>query len=167
MEAFEEFVAWVDARPHVNRGGTVDEHMVQLAEDRLGPFPVEYRHFLRTFGWLKLRGWPFYGVAPDVPQELDLVRVTLRARGFLPNPLPAHFLPVSDNGGGDFFCLDRRRVAETGTSPVLYWDHARRINPDDDVHEADFLSFLFSYVPLIERREAEMRVRLAEGGDRT
>lgn len=152
MASLDEFAAWAKGRPDVEHGGQVAEETIAAAERRLGSFPAVYRDFLRRFGFLWIGSAAFYGLGADAPSWLNLVSATEEARAAASNPLPAHLLPVRDNGGGDLYCLDTRQAAATGESPVLYWDHARQLNPADDLVAPDFAAFLMTYVEALERR---------------
>lgn len=101
------------------RGASAAE--IEEAELSLGVrFPDQYRRFLAEFGWGGVAHGELYGLGPDVPPHLDLVRATISERSEMAPAIPGHLLPVMNNGGGDHYCLDTSVVGE---APVVFWSH--------------------------------------------
>src|SRR5882757_10057180 len=86
--------------------GVVESEIVR-AESRLQiRINGEYRTFLQTYGWGGVGSVEVFGLGSDVPQFLDLVRVTESERTEMHPRLAPHLLPVMNDGGGNLYCLD-------------------------------------------------------------
>lgn len=102
-------------------GTTIEE--LRQAEITLGVnFPWSFRRYLEILGWLSLGSREFFGLGCDVPEYLQLVKVTLSERSEVYPPLPESLLPFYNDGSGNHYCIDIsvRRGME---SPVVFWDH--------------------------------------------
>lgn len=102
-------------------GATTDE--IEQAEAKLGVvLPESFRAFLQQLGWGGVEDIELYGLGSDVPEFLDLVRVTEAERTVMQPPLPPHLVPVLNDGGGNHYCLDSSRQFR-GESPIVFWEH--------------------------------------------
>jgi hypothetical protein len=114
---------------------------IATAEQELGcTFPDSFKWFQKEFG--AYSGFTdVYGVKPLPAPQQNLIGITIfeRHKGY---PLvPAHLIPFSDSGSGDFFCLDNSRFAD-GECPVVFWDHEGDENQIPEELAANFLDWL-------------------------
>lgn len=134
------------AEKEVGLGATPDD--IARAERQLGSrLPEGYRCFLREFGWGGVGHWELFGLGPDVPFHLDLVRTTLSERSDVTTPrMPAHLVAVMNDGSGSHYCLDVDRMTG-GEAPVVHWDHAQDESQEPMTVADDFASWLWERLP--------------------
>jgi cell wall assembly regulator SMI1 len=108
------------------------------AESSIGvTFPESYRRFLSEIGWGRFSHQELYGLGSDVPAHLELVRNTLVERLEMHPALPAHLIPLMNDGAGNHYCLDASATCK-GECPVVFWDHEQQ---DDQIPERVAMSF--------------------------
>lgn len=64
-----------------------------------------------------------FGLGSDVPQHLDLVRIALSEWSEPGRQLPKTLLPLMNDGGGNFYCLEMGAVGGSLEPPIVYWAH--------------------------------------------
>jgi hypothetical protein len=103
-------------------GATLSE--IQGAEQRMNVvLPESYRTFVRSVGWLNIDEEYILGLGSDAKHQdanVALVHDELVRNG-VPR-MPAHLVPVWEDGGGNCVCIDTTRASK-GDAPVVYWDH--------------------------------------------
>jgi len=104
-----------------------------------------YREFLRQFGWGGVEHLELYGLGG--PPHLDLVRVTQSERAEMEPKLPARFLPVMNDGGGNLFCID---TSVAGEPIVVFWDHTAGVDQVAEVEAKSFSSWLWAQLNDLE-----------------
>lgn len=104
-------------------------------------FGSSYRSFLVDFGWISVGPLELNGLGADVPPYLDLVKLTLWERTEAGNPLPAHLIPIMNNGGGDLYCLDGSS-SSGGECPVVFYDHELGDTQQPPTVAANFATWL-------------------------
>ena len=111
-------------------GATADEVAEAEASLRVR-FSESYQDFLRRFGWARFSHEQLYGLGKDVPVHLELRRNTLAERNQMEPALPHLLVPVMNDGAGNHYCLDTRRMVG-GECPVVLWNHelGRHQEPD-------------------------------------
>jgi hypothetical protein len=126
------------------RGATEAE--VVDAESRIGPLPSDFRQFLRKFGWATLGHYEIYGLGHDVPEYLDLARMTLAERQEPSVPLRGTYVCIMNDGGGNLLCFDsdQVRAGTANTVPLLLWDHELDVDQTPEVVAESFTSWLKS-----------------------
>jgi hypothetical protein len=96
--------------------------------------------FLQRFGWARVADFGVFGLGSDAPRYLHLVLITTSERTEMEPPLPAHLLPIMNNGGGDLVCLDTR--ANPDEPPVVMWWHEDGPDQVPEPTAIDFASWL-------------------------
>lgn len=110
------------ARDDVVIGEGNPDAAIDLAEVQLDVhFPQELRDYLRRFGYVEVGHREFFGLGRELPSYLDIVRVTQSERTETGCPLPEHFIPVLNDGGGNLYCA---LAAGADMSGIVLWDHA-------------------------------------------
>lgn len=136
---FEEVKALMRASGTMKVGRGATEAAVKRAESELGvPIRGDYRQFLLELGWGGVAGVVLYGLGDDVPDYLDLVKVTLGERTEMHPRLRHHLVPVMNNGGGDLYCLD----TTTPGPRVVGWWHEEDESQTPTDEAADFATWL-------------------------
>ncbi len=140
---FEEVKALMRASGTMRVGKGATEAGVTRAERELGvPIQGGYRQFLLELGWGGIAGLVLYGLGDDVPDHLDLVKLTLSERTEMHPRLRHELVPVMNNGGGDLYCLD----TTTPGPKVVGWWHEES-ESQTPTHEAeDFSTWLGAQV---------------------
>jgi hypothetical protein len=137
---FDQLAQRLESSPSKTFGQGAREHELQTASARLGVnLAGGYRRFLERFGWGGVGSFELYGLGPDVPRYLDLVAVTESERGQLRPALPAHLIPLMNDGGGNLYCLDTRTAGEP---PVVFWDHTAGEEQQPEPVASDFVSWM-------------------------
>ena len=128
MHNFQDLAARLLAFEDRQLGAGATLSDIEAAEHLLG-LPIEggYRHFLSRFGWGGAGAFELFGLGKDVPPYLDLVRLTLSERHEMHPRLAPHLLPLTNDGGGNLYCLDARI---NGEPPIVFWDH--EIGPEQE-----------------------------------
>jgi cell wall assembly regulator SMI1 len=83
---------------------------------------TSYRNFLHEFGWGGVEHLEIFGLGSDVPHYLDLINMTQRERTEMEPAIPNYLVPLMNDGGGNHYCLDTRKM-KNGECPVVFWDH--------------------------------------------
>jgi hypothetical protein len=137
---FAEIERRLVASTEVDVGAGATETEIHDAEQKLAvAIRGGFRFFLRRFGWGGAGADELYGLGRDVPRWLDLVRVTQSERTEMHPPLPAHLLPIMNNGAGDLVCLDT--LAFQDEPPVVMWWHEDGPDQTPEKTAPDFCSW--------------------------
>lgn len=113
---------------------------VQVASARLGVrLEGGYRRFLERFGWGGVGSFELYGLGSDVPRYLDLVSVTESERTQMAPALPAHLIPIMNDGGGNLYCLDSSKAGEP---MIVFWAHTDGEEQQPETVASDFVSWM-------------------------
>ena len=135
---------------------TPDE--IAVPEQGLGTrLPESFRRFQLEFG--EYNGGPLdiYSVKPVEPPTRNIVSINRDARTELYPRLPSHLIAFSDNGAGDYNCLDTRAwIADE--CPVVWWDHELDEDQAPEPAAPSFLDWLQAELEEIAREEKESRV---------
>jgi cell wall assembly regulator SMI1 len=128
----------------VGSGATAED--VQFVEQTLGvQFPKDYDAFLQKYGWARLMYDEFYGIGDSVPAHLNLITNTVRERTDFRPYLPKYLIPVLADGAGNHYCLDLSK-AESGISPVVFWDHDEGETQTPNVVGLSFSDWIVEHV---------------------
>ena len=114
---------------------SLSEETVAIVEEYFGVrFPEEYRATLIRYpsAWPKLSGFSF--TTPDGRHRGSGIGMLLSAdQASSENIIAVHkgmgrygdpkVIPISDDGGGDYVCLDYRRADPHGEPSVSYFEH--------------------------------------------
>lgn len=137
--SFDEVKAMMAARGSLLAGKGATETAVMEAEQSLGvQIRGDYRRFLLEFGWGGVAGLELYGLGPDVPAHLDLVKLTRSERSEMHPRLRDHLLPLMNNGAGDLYCLD----STTAGPRVVGWWHEEGESQTPTIEAEDFSTWL-------------------------
>lgn len=125
----------LDEYTNIEHGRGITAREVDLVERELGvTLPEEYRSYLMDCGWIGVDCDTLYGCGADAPDCYGLVSIVERERYDAEPRIPAHFIPIMNDGAGNNYCLDTRRI-QGATCPVVFWDHESEWgsdqNPDD------------------------------------
>lgn len=112
-------------------GASSDE--IRRAENLLQvKFPTSYRLFLENWGWMAIEHLEFYGLGSDVPHHLNLIRITMSERKEAVPALNSKLVPLLNDGAGNLYCLNTRRLNDDECS-IVFWDHEG--GPDQQAEE--------------------------------
>jgi hypothetical protein len=137
---FDQLAQRIASSPSKVLGRGASEHDIHAASIRLGVSLVGgYRRFLQRFGWGGVGSFELYGLGSDVPHYLDLVAVTESERTQMRPALPAHLIPLMNDGGGNLYCLDSKKAGEP---TVVFWDHTAGEGQVPEPVASDFVSWL-------------------------
>ncbi|MGH3737631.1 MAG: SMI1/KNR4 family protein [Micromonosporaceae bacterium] len=102
---------------------------LESAELLIGTFPMDYRQFLSEYGWTGFKHYEIYGLGADVPSYLDVARMTRVERAEPAVPLPASYVCVMNDGGGNLFCFDSKASRHDRQAPIMLLGSRTRANP--------------------------------------
>jgi len=96
-----------------------DESAVQAAEQTLELcFPVSYKQFLFSVGWLDIEGDEIFGIIMDIPEQyMNVVLATNKEKKII--CLPVSFVVISQTYRGNLICLNTADM-HAGECPVLF-----------------------------------------------
>ncbi|MFL5348077.1 MAG: SMI1/KNR4 family protein [Hyalangium sp.] len=137
---FDELAQRLELSSSKNFGRGATEHDLHAASARLGVnLAGGYRRFLQRFGWGGVGSFELFGLGSDAPPYLNLVAVTESERTEMHPALPAHLIPLMNDGGGNLYCLDSRSAGEP---VVVFWDHTASAEQAPEPVAPDFVSWL-------------------------
>ena len=140
MSRFDELAERMAGYPSRELGAGATESEIVAAETALGlPIRGGYRQFLRRFGWGGVEDFELVGLGSDVPPSLGLIRTAVSERSLFEPHVPLHLLPIMNNGGGSYYCLDTAIHPEPA---VVFWDHEGGEAQSPEVVFGDFVSWL-------------------------
>jgi cell wall assembly regulator SMI1 len=146
----DDVIARLDKVAGVEHGSGIGPDEIGRAEEALAlRFPRSYRTYLSKVGWLHLPGDWFYGLGTGVPAYAELVGMTMSERHEVEPALPAHLLPLRNDGGGNHYCLDLAR-ATADDGPVVFWDHAAGENQTPEDWSPTFTAWLDEQISMAE-----------------
>lgn len=129
----------------------IGEDVIGEAERRLGVrFPDSYRECVKNChgGYPRQSDFTFQdrdigmvtsGIAQMLTFDVDDEENIVSTRERLASQLPAGVIPITDDGSGDFVCLDFRGGGEP---EVIYWHHERAEGESITRLAGDFESFM-------------------------
>lgn len=154
---FDELADMLEKSPSKSLGRGASEAELNAASARLGVnLTGSYRLFLQRFGWGGVGSLELFGLGSDVPPYLSLTAMTLSEREQAHPSLPAHLVPLMNDGGGNLYCLDSRRKDQT---PVVFWDHTAGEQQEPVPVAPDFLVWLAERVARERENEGEAEVQ--------
>ena len=104
-------------------GSGASEEAIHSVEAKLGvKIAGSYRLFLSRYGWADIGSNEIYGLGDDVPLHLELVSNTFWERNEAFRRLPAHMVPVYNDGLGNLYVLNTDQVIND-ENPLCFWDH--------------------------------------------
>ena len=137
---FDQLARKLEATPSKAFGQGASAEDVRVASARLGVSLLGgYRRFLERFGWGGVGSFELYGLGSDVPRYLDLVSVTESERTQMSPALPAHLIPLMNDGAGNLYCLDSRTAGEP---LIVFWDHEAGEEQEPEPVASDFVSWM-------------------------
>ena len=112
-----------------------EQDVFELDQQLGRPIPFDYRDFLlkhnggsptpecfhirgNRAGDIGIINW-FYGLTSDEDYDIREAVLTLRER------IPAHFLPIGDDPGGNQLCIS---LAGEDAGTVYFWDHENEVD---------------------------------------
>jgi cell wall assembly regulator SMI1 len=125
---------------------------IAQAEQELGAeFPESYRAFLLRFGWGGVEHLELYGLGQDVPDYMNLIKVTLSERTEMKPRLPHRLVPIMNDGAGNHYCLDVE-YSQQGECPMVYWDHNLSVSQDPQYVARNFEAWLSAELNALQGR---------------
>ena len=129
--------------------GSRDEILIQKAEKVLNlTFPPTYRRFLKQYGCGGIRGLDVYGIGYggfEAESCSNIVWLVLKYRKNY--NLHLELVIISDDGMGNYYCLDCVNVNEFGEGPIVmqYVGHQQPLKEMEKIAN-DFGEFLLNEV---------------------
>jgi cell wall assembly regulator SMI1 len=137
--------ALINTREDISMGVPVRNKEIQEAEAELEiDFPLSVKSYLKNFGYLVIAHKELYGLGPDIPDHLSIVKETLAERKIFRPYIPVHLLPMQNDGGGNHYCLDLSSSHEN--PPIVFWSHEDDENQIPDKVSESFTSWLLEVV---------------------
>jgi cell wall assembly regulator SMI1 len=136
-----QLLGLIDAHEDIRMGVAATDSAIGEAESELGvSFPLRLRTYLTTFGHLEIGHHELYGLGPDIPHYLSIVKETVSERKEFRPYIPVHLLPIENDGGGNHYCLD---ISSTHDDPpIVFWSHDDDEEQVPDIVSSSFTSWL-------------------------
>ena len=142
----ESLLDRVLAIPEIERGTGATGREIEEAEQLLRlKIPLDYCVMLRRAGWLTIGHQEFWGLGPDVPKHLHLIRATQLWRTNQRLGLPGHLLPIKEDGAGNLFCLDCSHP-HRNEHPIIFQSHDAEPANRSSFWAATLCEFVEDYV---------------------
>lgn len=114
-------------------GNPITDDRLELFEQKIGyDLPLDFKYFLKRFNRFSLRGTEVMGIGDEF-KESSLEKVYNFEHVEVGNKMPAQFLPFSNDGSGNHYCLDLSRISELKTCPIIFWQWDFEYESIDDV----------------------------------
>lgn len=84
-------------------------------------FPFDFKFFLKRSNGFSLLGIVVFGIGIEFKDSSLAVIYDYEHRQ-VHNKMPLHFLPFSEDGRGNHYCLDLHRLNDH-VCPVVFWQH--------------------------------------------
>jgi cell wall assembly regulator SMI1 len=140
--ALDELERILRSRDDVAIGHGVTDETVQTAEEALQlTFPPDLKDFLKRFGHIEVGHFELLGLGDEIPEYLDIVRVTQSERTESGCPLPANLVPLLNDGGGNLYCV---AVHDEQAAPIVFWDHEAGPEQEPDLHASSLEAWILS-----------------------
>lgn len=82
-------------------------------------FPPSLFEYLTKVGWISIRSDELYGLGRGLSRGYNLIENTEWERHESGNPIPAHLIPLLNDGFGNLYCINIR------TEKIVFWDHEK------------------------------------------
>ncbi|NOT01739.1 MAG: SMI1/KNR4 family protein [Phycisphaerales bacterium] len=117
------------------------QHIRQAEKTLSNRFSESYRRFLSTLGWVDGPTLMLAGLGHDTPAHLDLIRTVQSERTLFEPQIPAHLLPIMNDGAGNNYCLDCRSFVN-GECQVVFWNHELLVDQTPETVSPSFVQWL-------------------------
>jgi cell wall assembly regulator SMI1 len=132
--ALDELERILRFRDDIAIGRGVTDEIVHTAEEALNvTFPSDLKDYLKRFGHIEVGHFELFGLGEEIPQYLDIVRVTKSERTESGCPLPANLVPLLNDGGGNLYCVS---VSDEQPGRIVFWDHEVGPKQEPELHAA-------------------------------
>ncbi len=102
--------------------GPVDQDSIAKATQNLGvTLPTQYRAFIERFGGGGVGSETIIGFGGSDHLNFEFMTKLLRSRH--PKTFPVMFIPIRNDGYGNYDCIDLEAVNEVGENPIVEWVH--------------------------------------------
>lgn len=104
-----------------HRGATDDElrYFAKISGRKL---PASYTTFLKEVGFADLGSDTIYGLGPDATKATSVLENMVTESTMANPPMLSYLIPLMNDGAGNHYCLDTRRI-KAGDCPVVLWVH--------------------------------------------
>lgn len=109
-----------------------DDRLIQFERELGFELPVDFMYFLTRFNGFSLRGTEVFGLGEHY-KEASLDRIYEFEHFNVSYKMPKHFLPFSNDGQGNHYCLDLSRINSEKICPVIFWQWDFDYESLDDV----------------------------------
>lgn len=99
----------------------IEDNRIEEFEHSLNyELPVDFKYFLKKFNGLSVYGTKVFGLGAEF-KEASLDSIYKFEHNQMDNKMPVHFLPFSNDGRGNHYCLDLSRLDKLKVCPVVFW----------------------------------------------
>jgi len=115
-------------------------------------FPNSYVVFLKECGWGGVEPIEIYGLGADVPDYLNVVKMTHSERTEAEPTMRLCLVPLLNDGFGNHYCLNTDQQ-KNGECPIVFWNH--ELDPDQQPEEVatSFAEWLSGELDELESEE--------------
>jgi cell wall assembly regulator SMI1 len=82
--------------------------------------PLDFKHFLMQFNGFSLNGTDVLGISENLKGE-SLESVYNFEHNVAENKMPPYLLPFSNDGRGNYYCIDLSRKYNKIQCPIVFW----------------------------------------------
>lgn len=108
-----------------------DQRLKDLEKQVDFELPLDFKYFLTICNGVSLMGIGVLGLDKSY-EESSLDNVFRNEHSKVGNKMPLHYLPISPDGMGNFYCLDLPKL-ENGLCPVVFWQHDYEYESPEEV----------------------------------
>ena len=111
----------------------IKDDRVELFEQKIKfELPIDFKFFLKSFNSFSLGGTEVFGLGSDFKAS-SLDKLYDFEHNEVENKLPLHFMPFSNDGRGNHYCLDLSWLNEQKVCPVIFWQWDFNYKSTEDV----------------------------------
>lgn len=102
-------------------GSSIQDNRIEKFENEINQkLPVDFKYFLTEFNGFSLMSTKVFGLGDHYQQEA-LDKIYYFEHSEIENKMPSFFIPFSNDGRGNHYCLDLSRMDENMICPVIFW----------------------------------------------
>lgn len=102
-------------------GDPILDNRIEQLEREIGyALPIDFKYFISRYNGFSLCGTEVFGLGRNL-KESSLDKVYFFEHNIAEYKMPPQFLPFSNDGRGNHYCLDLSEINELGTCPIIFW----------------------------------------------
>ena len=117
-------------------GDSIKDNRLKIFENEIGfELPQDYKYIIKLHNGISLLGTAIIGIDESY-KEASLEAVYRFEHSTVAHKMPKEFLPFSQDGRGNHYCLNLAKI-NNSTCPVVFWQWDYNYDSINDVEETN------------------------------